>query len=317
LQEIDHKKIREALEVTGADEQTINNTIIQNTFSVEEHQTEMPEEYRNPAPAPMPIPVSAPAAIETTSNPIGVVTPSPVGVAEPDSFVSMPQPEPEEDLGLTEEDKTYLALKWGKGYKQSEWVMMEQFYTDFIQSYDIQTAGHKDTLKKLAKCSLKLDQLIDINDVDGASKMQRMYDSLMKAGKFTAVQNKENQEGYIDSVSEIVALCEKDGFIPRFYDGNPNDKVDRVLQDYQSYTYNLIEDETNLGNLIENALQSIKDDKEKEAQIESDAAGEADYFEEELFSDKKSELTDEDYEDFNEFEDSLTEEEENAEGGDE
>lgn len=109
LQEIDHKKIREALEVTGADEQTINNTIIQNTFSVEEHQTEMPEEYRNPAPVPLPIP--APAAIETYSNPIGVASPSPAAVPESDSFVSVPQPEPEEDLGLTEEDKTYLALK--------------------------------------------------------------------------------------------------------------------------------------------------------------------------------------------------------------
>lgn len=194
---------------------------------------------------------------------------------------------------------------------------MEQFYSDFIQSYDIQTAGHKDTLKKLAKCSLKLDQLIDINDVDGASKMQRMYDSLMKAGKFTAVQNKENQEGYMDSVSEIVALCETYGFMPRFYDGNPNDKVDRVLQDYLSYTHNLVEDETNLGNLIENALQAIKEDKEKEARMESDAASEADYFEEELFSDEKPELSDEDYEDFNEFEDSLSEEEDHSEEGDE
>lgn len=188
--------------------------------------------------------------------------------------------------------------------------MLEQFYTDFVQSYDIQTAGHKDTLKKLAKCSLKLDQLIDINDVDGAAKMQRMYDSLMKAGKFTAVQNKENQEGYIDSISEIVAMCEKDGFIPRFYNGNPNDRVDRVLQDYQGYTRNLIEDETNLGNLIESALKSIKDDKEKEERSESDAANETDYLEAELFDNEKDlSLNDEDYIEFNDFEDLLEEEE--------
>lgn len=296
LQELDHKQIREALEATGADAQIINDTLLENTFDLKAHQPEIPEEYRNPM--PIKIPVQEPNT-------------APIGITEPNNFVTMAQPEPEEDLGLSEEDKTYLALKWGRGYKQSEWVMLEQFYTDFVQSYDIQTAGHKDTLKKLAKCSLKLDQLIDINDVDGAAKMQRMYDSLMKAGKFTAVQNKENQEGYIDSISEIVAMCEKDGFIPRFYNGNPNDKVDRVLQDYQGYTRNLIEDETNLGNLIESALKSIKDDKEKEERSESDAANETDYLEAELFDNEKDlVLNDEDYIEFNDFEDSLEGEEE-------
>ena len=34
---------------------------------------------------------------------------------------------------------------------------------------------------------------------------------------------------YVDSVSEIVAICEKDGFIPRYYTDGPQDKVDRTL----------------------------------------------------------------------------------------
>jgi hypothetical protein len=51
----------------------------------------------------------------------------------------------------------------------------------------------------------------------------------MKSGKFTAAQNKEEQGEFVDSISEIVALCEKDGFIPRFYQDSPNDKVDRTI----------------------------------------------------------------------------------------
>jgi hypothetical protein len=33
----------------------------------------------------------------------------------------------EDDLGndLTDEDKTYLRLKWGKAYKPEEWVKLE------------------------------------------------------------------------------------------------------------------------------------------------------------------------------------------------
>jgi hypothetical protein len=36
-----------------------------------------------------------------------------------------------------------------------------------MNSYDIQGAGHEDTLKLVCKTSLKANQLIDINDVEG------------------------------------------------------------------------------------------------------------------------------------------------------
>lgn len=65
---------------------------------------------------------------------------------------------------LTEEDKTYLKLKWGKGYRPSEWIQLEQLYEDMMASYDIQGAGHIDTLKLVCKTSLKANQLIDMGD---------------------------------------------------------------------------------------------------------------------------------------------------------
>ena len=103
------------------------------------------------------------------------------------------------------------------------------------ESYDIQGAGHEDTLKLVCKTSLKSNQLLDMGDVEGAQKMIKMYDMMMKSGKFTASQNKSERGDAVDSVSEIVALCEKDGFIPRYYVDGPQDKVDRTLQDLQKY----------------------------------------------------------------------------------
>ena len=91
---------------------------------------------------------------------------------------------------LTDEDRTYLRLKWGKTYKPEEWIRLEQLYEEMMASYDIQGAGHIDTLKLVCKTSLKANQLIDIGDIEGFQKMQKAYDSLMKAGKFTAAQNK-------------------------------------------------------------------------------------------------------------------------------
>lgn len=177
-----------------------------------------------------------------------------------------------------------------------------------MESYDIQTAGHKDTLKKLAKTSLKLDQLIDLGDVDGAQKMQKMYDSLMKSGKFTAAQNKAENGEIVDSISELVMMCEKDGFIPRYYEESPKDKVDRVLQDLQEYTKTLITEETNIGNLIENAVKQIEEDKRREAETEADAAGDEDILEDALFSNDINYISDGEFSEFNEFEEDLEKE---------
>lgn len=69
-----------------------------------------------------------------------------------------------EDLGLTDEDVLYLSVKWGKLYKPDEWVYLEKLYNDMMDSYDIQTAGHIDTLKMICKTSLKCNQLVDMGD---------------------------------------------------------------------------------------------------------------------------------------------------------
>lgn len=65
---------------------------------------------------------------------------------------------------LTDEDKTYLRLKWGKTYRAEEWVKLEQLYEEMLGSYDIQSAGDLNTLKLACKCSLKANQLLDIGD---------------------------------------------------------------------------------------------------------------------------------------------------------
>lgn len=278
LQELDHKKVREALEANGATMQEIDQALRERTFAIPEGELTEPE-------TPISISSSGPQSYET--------------------FTFEEPAESADDLGLSDEDVTYLKLKWGASYKPAEWVWLEQYYNDFMDSYDIQSAGHKDTLKKLAKTSLKLDQLIDLGDVDGAQKTQKMYDSLMKSGKFTAAQNKAESGEAVDSISEIVMMCEKDGFIPRYYTDGPQDKVDRVLQDLQEYTHSLITEETNIGNLIENAIKQIEEDKLREEQTEADAASDEDLLEEALFSNDIKYLSDGEFEEFNDFEDDL------------
>ena len=103
--------------------------------------------------------------------------PPPIDAFEPVGF--------EDDL--TEEDKIYLSIKWGKTYKPYEWVQLEKYYQEMMNSFDIQTPSHEDYLKLICKTSLKAHQLIDLGDIEGFQKMSKVYDSLMKSAKFTAV----------------------------------------------------------------------------------------------------------------------------------
>lgn len=231
---------------------------------------------------------------------------------EEDTFVQSPTQTTEEeafDLGLTEEDIRYLRLKWGKMYRPEEWVTLEQLYVDMMNSYDIQAAGDINTLKLACKSSLKANQLLDLGDIDGAQKASKMYEAQMKAGKWTAAQNKTDENELVDSIGELVAICEKDGFIPAYYVDGPKDKVDRVIQDMQIYTRELVTNELGLGNMIENALKAIEDEKEhiKEAGNYAEALQNSNE-EDNLFNYEKPILEDEDFDDFNNLQEAMSNE---------
>lgn len=199
------------------------------------------------------------------------------------------------DLGveLTDEEIIYLRTKWGKSYKPDEWVQLESLYQNMMESYDVQGAGHEDTLKLACKTSLKSNQLLDMGDIDSAKKMVSMYDQLMKSGNFTAAQNKKDKGEFIDSISELVELCEKEGFIPRYYVDSPKDRVDETILDLQNYTKTLVTEEMNLGNLIEGAVREMIREENKEEDEDID--------DEMLDFDSIEEIKDEDFGEFNDF----------------
>lgn len=282
LQELNNNRIEQAMKQQGYDIQQITETLERIKFQVPEG------ELQPPPPPQMPIEQIVPG-LKTI----------------PQNFPTQVEPVQEEDTlaaQLTDEDKMMLQVKWGRTYRPDEWIQLEKLYNEMMESYDIQSAGHIDTLKMICKTSLKANQLLDIGDVDGAQKMVKMYDMLMKSGRFTAAQNKTESGNAVDSISELVMLCETDGFFPRYYTDGPQDKVDRTIQDLQNYTRQLVTEEMNLGTLIESAVKQIQIDKEKEAERNAEAAGDDDQFEKELFDeDKHAFLRDEDFMDLRDF----------------
>lgn len=267
LQQMANNKLEQTMKRQGYDAQQIATAIEKSSIAIPEG------ELKEPAYAPPP---NAPT----------------------EDYFAQQSGEVEQELDLTDEDRTYLRLKWGKTYKPEEWVKLEQLYEEMMASYDIQGAGHKDTLKLICKTSLKANQLIDIGDIEGFQKMSKVYDSLMKSGKFTAAQNKAESGEFVDSIGELIELCEKEGYIERYYVEQPHDKVDLTIQDMQRYTRTLIEDETNISTMVEKALrENAKEDEEKAKNAESDIVDDADLSIEEL----EKTIKDSDYADFEEF----------------
>ena len=265
LQEVADKRTEEAMKRQGFSASEIDQALEQGRVPIPEGELEIPQ-YSDDAEK---------------------------GSAVAEDYVAQPEIEIE-PLDLTEEDKRYLLLKWGKMYRPDEWVWLEKLYNEMMASYDIQTAGHIDNLKKLCKTSLKAEQLLDIGDIEGAQKAIKMYDVLMKSGKFTAAQNKDAQGEFVDSVGEIVALCEQEGFIPRYYTDGPQDKVDYTIRDMQRYTRTLVTEEMHLGELIEQAIKNNeKEDAQKEVDIDLDEDSDIENIE--------RSLRDEDFQDYHEF----------------
>lgn len=198
---------------------------------------------------------------------------------------------PDPSAALTQEDKIYLAMKWGKLYKPSEWVELEKDYTKMKQSFDIQDADSENTLILLCKTNLKANQAIDCGDIEGFQKLSKVSESLRKSAKFTAQQNKDEKGDFVDSIGQLIAICERDGFIPRFATDIPQDKVDMTLRDMNEYVRKLVTQDLGFGQQIEDSLKKIMIQNEMNREAEERQAAEGDDFDPYA----PSELADEDF----------------------
>lgn len=189
---------------------------------------------------------------------------------------------------LTDEDKIYLAMKWGRLYQPADWIELERNYNEMMNSFDIQDADTINTLILLCKTNLKMNQAIDCGDVEGFQKLSKVSESLRKSAKFTAAQNKEQKSDYVDSVGELVTMCERDGFIPRFATDIPQDKVDLTLKDMNSYVHKLVTQDLGFGQQIEDALKKIQIQQQMRETEETSK----------MMDGETPELIDEDYEEF-------------------
>lgn len=201
---------------------------------------------------------------------------------------------------LTQEDRVYLAMKWGRLYSEEEWIALEKNYTEMCNSFDIQDQDTKNTLILLCKTNLKMNQSMDSNDYEGALKFSRMYDTLRKSANFTAQQNKAKENEEVDCIGNLVVICERDGGkIPKLDVTIPRDQIDVALADMKNYSRELIEADPLILRQIEQYLK-IKENFYKRKTDELDAK----------LGTSSLDLTHDDYSEFNEIYDNYRKQDE-------
>lgn len=168
---------------------------------------------------------------------------------------------------LTKEDQTYLIGKWGAYYTPSQWVKMERMYNEYADEYEL-NIDRAETLKKICSTSVKMDEALEMGDINSYKNLSAVYGQLRKDGKFTEAQNKAEIIRPFDTVGEIVRLCEDElGPIPEWGDPDmyPQDQLDVILNDYKEYVFHLVKNEMGLGQIIERYVEKLeKAERDKE-----------------------------------------------------
>ena len=195
---------------------------------------------------------------------------------------------PDVALDLTQEDKVYLAMKWGQLYTPQEWVALEKEYKDYEDSFDLHNADLIAGTKQLCKLDLKSHQALDSGDIDNYSKIARAYDALRKSLKFTEAQRKEEKGAEFSSYGQIVAFAEKmndEDFIRPIDMSVDRDIVDKDINNIKKYTKTLIEDDPAVFKMIEQYIKKREALMSQELDAQRFAEG--------------GELTDEEIKDYN------------------
>lgn len=220
--------------------------------------------------------------VVTTAGPNGLYPPNNADIVR----VDLPDPAAE----LTEEDKIYLATKWGRLYTAADWVALEKSWNEYEKSFDLHNADLINGTKQLCKLELKGNQALDTGDIDSYSKIARASDALRKSLKFTEAQRKEERQEEFNCYGQIVAFAEKENdedFIRPIDLSVDRDIVDKDIRNIKQYTKTLIEDDPAVFKLIEQYIKK----RDTLAQQEKQKA-------EEELTGEQYELTDADLKDY-------------------
>lgn len=163
--------------------------------------------------------------------------------------VSIEQIEQQVDFEVTKE----MIIKWGNGFSQDQYMMLEDLYQNLFNSYDIDNRSQEEYLKTACLYQLRNIEAIRGGNAAEATKWGSLFDSYMASGKLKPNQLSESDRmGGVTNFATFFQFVEKsNNFIPTF--------PDLILDDIDYAIYKFINYNRTLMGLPEIQLGEVKD----------------------------------------------------------
>lgn len=155
---------------------------------------------------------------------------------------------------MNEEWLQRMREVWGDNYDMREYESMEALYDNIQRTQNVITGIQEDQARNLCRLSIIIRK--KIQNEDDASKEMKTYNDLVKAAGFEP--KNARSYGDFESIGELINYLVRKGFKPQFYDGKDRDMVDLTIKNQQAYLRRLVNNEPNLGDLVQQRRDSYK-----------------------------------------------------------
>lgn len=134
-----------------------------------------------------------------------------------------------------------IALKYGSGYTNREYLSMEKFYRDMTYSHDINTPQLKKQLIYLCKLQVWMDRALESGNDSAFKNFNDRYERILQSSGFRPIDRKSTDESTgLRSFGVIFEEVEKKGFVEPYPIEENLDLVEVTLREYINYVRRLI-----------------------------------------------------------------------------
>lgn len=152
--------------------------------------------------------------------------------------------------------------KWGFDHTFQQIVKLEQVYESTIKQYNITSSLQQDAVKKAAKLSVKMDDLITegaYGDLRNATAAQTSFLKIANIEDLVVAQDDET----IRTVADLASYLEKNGF--QFNKMQPvveQDAIDALMSNYEENVKEIVYNATGIESQFRDFIDNIKKETE-------------------------------------------------------
>jgi hypothetical protein len=134
-----------------------------------------------------------------------------------------------------------IALKFGSGYSNREYLQMEKFYKDMCMTHDIDTPQLKKQLIYLCKLQVWMDRALEQGNDTAFKNYNDRYEKILDSSGFKPKDRKSSSESSgIRSFSVIFEEVEKNGYVEPKPIEERMDLVDLAILAHLNYVRQLL-----------------------------------------------------------------------------